>query len=132
MAQDTVRQLNIRVSSELIRELDATSKAEQLDRTTVVKRLLQEAIQEWKLAYALRLYREDRITKERAAEMAGVSIYEVIDSARREGIAAPLTVNEVLEEIKRLVPSQHAVAYRMRVPLILKLSAGLEQQTKTL
>ena len=67
----TTRQLNIRVSPELIDDLDEISQTEQLDRTTVVRRLLQEAIQDWKLSYALRLYREDRITKERAAENAG-------------------------------------------------------------
>ncbi len=120
------------VVGEQLGKNDVISKTEQFDRTTVVKRLLQEAIQEWKLACTLRRYREDRITKERAAEMAGVSIYEVIDSARREGVPTPLTVNEVLEEIKRLVPSRHAVAHRMRGTLILKLSGGLEQLTKTL
>jgi predicted HTH domain antitoxin len=58
----------------------------------------------WKLTYALRLYREDRITKERAAEIAGVSLYEIIAAARQQGIPASLTLSEALEEIERLVP----------------------------
>ncbi|MBI4673245.1 MAG: UPF0175 family protein [Chloroflexi bacterium] len=102
MAEVTTRQLNIRVSPDLIHALDEISEAEQLDRTTVVRRLLQDAIQEWRLRYALRLYREDRITKERAAELAGVSLYEILDLARREAIPPPLTVHETLDEIKRL------------------------------
>ncbi len=104
MVQNTSRQLNIRLSPDLLRELDEISEAEQLDRTTVVKHLLQDAIKDWKLTYALRLYREDRITKERAAEIAGVSLYEIIDAARQQGIPPRLSMNETLEEIKRLVP----------------------------
>ncbi len=107
MAQNT-RQLNIRIPPKLVHDLDEISKAEQLDRTTVVKRLLQDAIKDWKLTYALRLYREDRITKERAAEIADVSIYEIIEAARQRTIPARLTVNETLEEIKQLVPSMQA------------------------
>ena len=37
---------------------------------------------DWKVACAPRLYREDRITKERAAEIAGVSVYEIFDAVR--------------------------------------------------
>lgn len=44
-------------------------------------------------------------TKERAAEIAGVSLYEIVDAARHQGIPPRLSVNETLEEIKRLVPS---------------------------
>ena len=97
------RQLNIRVSPELIHDLDEIAQAEQLDRTMVVRRLLQEAIQNWKLAYALRLCREERITKERAAEIAGVSLYEIIEAARQQRIPPSLTVSEALEEIEQIV-----------------------------
>lgn len=68
-----------------------------------------KAIQTWKLAYALRLYREDRITKERAAEIAGVSLYEILDAVRRQRIPNPLTVSEALEEIERLVARRGGV-----------------------
>ncbi len=113
MAQNT-RQLNIRIPPKLVRDLDEISKAEQLDRTTVVKHLLQDAIKDWKLTYALRLYREDRITKERAAEIADVSIYEIIEAARQRTIPARLTVNETIEEIKRLVPGGQIVTQETR------------------
>ena len=109
MSQSTSRQLNIRVPPEIIRDLDEISRAEQLDRTAVVRRLLAEAIQNWKMASALRLYRDDRITKERAAEMAGVSLYEILDAVRRQRMSDPLTVSDTLEEIERLV------AHRRRV-----------------
>ena len=115
MVQNTSRQLNIRISPDLIRELDEISEAEHLDRTTVVKHLLQDAIKDWKLTYALRLYREDRITKERAAEIAGVSLYEIIDAARQQSIPARLTVNEALEEIKRLVPSGQLATQKTKI-----------------
>ncbi len=46
MVQNTSRQLNIRLSPDLIHELDEISEAEQLDRTTVVKHLLQDAIKD--------------------------------------------------------------------------------------
>lgn len=103
MAKVASRQLNIRVSPDLMGALEEIAQEEHLDKGAVVRRLLIDGIQRRKLEQALMLYREDRITKERAAELAGVSLYELMDLVRERGISAHLDVTEALEEVKALV-----------------------------
>jgi len=82
----TVRQLNIRIPLEMMAEIEEIARQEDLGKTDVARRLLHEGIKHWKLEHALGLYREGRISKARAAEMAGVSIYEMIDLIRERSI----------------------------------------------
>ena len=109
MSRAAYQQLNVRLAPEMIRKLDEIAQEEDLDKTTVVRRLLANAIQHWRLENALRLYQEGRITKARAAEIAGVSIYEVMDALRQRGLQAQYTLEEAMTDIKdilsRSVPS---------------------------
>lgn len=109
MTKATYKQLNVRLAPEMIRELDEIAQEEDLDKTTVVRRLLANAIQHWRLEHALRLYQEERVTKARAAEIAGISIYEVMDALRQRGLQAQYTLEEAMTDIKdilsRSVPS---------------------------
>ena len=74
-----------------------------MNRSSSVRRLLANAIQHWRLEYALRLYQEGRITKARAAEIAGVSIYEVMDALRQRGLQAQYTLEEAMTDIKDII-----------------------------
>jgi predicted HTH domain antitoxin len=103
MARVTSRQLNIRVPPELVNALEEIAQSEHLDKGAVARRLLIEGIERWRLERALRLYHDGQITKERAAEKAGVSLYELMDLARERGIPAPLDVAEAVEEVKALI-----------------------------
>ncbi len=103
MAKVASQQLNIRIPLDMMGALEEIAQEEHLDKGAVVRRLLIDGIQRWKLEQALILYREDRITKERAAELAGVSLYEFMDLVRQRGIPAHLGVTEALEEVKALI-----------------------------
>jgi len=101
-----MKQLSVRVPAEIVGALEEIAREERLDKAAVVRRLLLDGIQRWRLEHVLNLYREGRITKERAAEMAGITLYEFLELARERGIPAPLSVAEALEEVKAIV-SRH-------------------------
>ena len=103
MSRAAYQQLNVRLAPEMIRELDEIAQEENLDKTTVVRRLLANAIQHWRLENALMLYQEGRITKARVAEMAGVSIYEVMDALRQRGLQTQYTLEEAMTDIKDIL-----------------------------
>jgi predicted HTH domain antitoxin len=96
-------QLNIRVSSELVRELEEIARLEGLAKTDVARRLLKEGIKRWKLEHALRLYQEGRVTKERASEIAGVSIYEILDAVSQRRIPSHYSLEEAMEDLEALL-----------------------------
>ena len=93
------RQLNVRVPENLIEELEKIAAEEQADRASIVRRLLAEGLQRWRLEQALQMYRRGQITKERAAELAGVSIYDIMDELRQRGTVAQYTLGELCEDL---------------------------------
>jgi len=96
------RQLNVRVPENLIEELERIAAEEQTDRASIVRRLLAEGLQRWRLEQALQMYRRGQITKERAAELAGVSIYDIMDELRQRGTVAQYTLEELREDLALL------------------------------
>ena len=76
------RMVSIRLSLDLVRELELIENVEQSDRSTTVRRLLSKAIQQWKLEHYARLYGDGKLTLARAARDAGVSLWEMMDYAR--------------------------------------------------
>ncbi|MEW5985469.1 MAG: UPF0175 family protein [Chloroflexota bacterium] len=103
MSHTISQQLNVRVSNDLVTALEDIARQEHLDRGAVVRRLLIDGVHRWQLERAIVLYREDRLTKERAAEMADVSLYEFIELVRERNIPLHLNVDEALEEVKALI-----------------------------
>ena len=99
---EAVRQLNIRIPESLIEELERIATEEQVDRTSVARKLLTEGVNRWRLEHALRLYQQGQITKERAAEMAGVSIYDILDELRQRGTVARYSLEELREDLTLL------------------------------
>ena len=99
----TVRQLTIRIPLEMMTEIEEIARQEDLGKTDVARKLLHEGIKHWKLEHALELYREGRISKARAAEMAGVSIYEMIDLVRERSIPLQYSLEEAMEDIKTML-----------------------------
>lgn len=101
MAEAT-RQLSIRIPKSLVEELEYIAVEEQADRTSVARKLLTEGIHRWRLEHALRLYQQGQITKERAAEIAGVSIYDILDELRQRGTVARYSLDELREDLTLL------------------------------
>ena len=99
---EAVRQLNIRIPESLIEELERIATEEQVDRTSVARKLLTEGVNRWRLEHALHLYQQGQITKERAAEMAGVSIYDILDELRQRGTVARYSLEELREDLTLL------------------------------
>jgi predicted HTH domain antitoxin len=68
--------ISARVPEELEAELEAYLEAENLDRSTAVRKLLSEGLEEWRRERVLDQFAEGNITFGRAAELAGVSTWE--------------------------------------------------------
>lgn len=71
-----------------------------MDRSTAVRRLLYAGLREWKMQYAATLYIENKITLARAAEEAGVSIWEMMDYVRQRKIPAQYSLEDLEHDLK--------------------------------
>ena len=78
--------ISARVPDELEAELDAYLDEENLDRSTAVRKLLSEGLDEWRREQALDQLASGSITFSRAAEMAGMSVWDFAQLTKERDI----------------------------------------------
>lgn len=74
--------ISARVPDELETELEAYLDEENLDRSTAVRKLLAEGLDEWRTEQALDALDAGTVTVSKAAEIAGVSVWEFLQVAQ--------------------------------------------------
>ena len=82
----------------LVKELEQIEELEQSDRSTIVRKLLSNAVREWKLDHFARAYGVGQITLARAAREAGVTLWQMQAYLHANKIAAHLIDRHVLPE----------------------------------
>lgn len=78
--------ISARVPDELEAELDAYLEDENLDRSTAVRKLLSEGLEAWRRERALDQLEAGTITFSKAAELAGMSIWDFAQLAKEHDI----------------------------------------------
>ncbi|WP_247730629.1 UPF0175 family protein [Halovivax limisalsi] len=78
--------ISARVPDELEDELDAYLQDENLDRSTAVRKLLSERLEEWRRERALDQLAAGTITFTRAAELAEMSVWDFAQLANERDV----------------------------------------------
>ncbi|MEK6907195.1 MAG: UPF0175 family protein [Nanoarchaeota archaeon] len=78
--------ISVRLESNILKDLDKVENKWQTDRSEVIRRLLINAVKNWKIKDALERLKERKITISEAAKDAEVSLWEMIDLAKHENI----------------------------------------------
>ncbi|WP_066413894.1 UPF0175 family protein [Halorubrum aethiopicum] len=68
--------ISTRVPEDLEAELEAYLESERLDRSTAVRKLLSEGLEEWRRERALDRFTDGEVSLTRAAELADLSVWE--------------------------------------------------------
>ena len=78
--------ISVRLGKSILRDLNRVEKKWHADRSEVVRRLLNEAVKEWKVKDALDELRESKITIGEAAKKSEKPLWRIIDLAGKENI----------------------------------------------
>lgn len=78
--------ISARVPDELESEFERYLEDEQLDRSTAIRKLLSESLDQWRREQALEALAEGRVTLSRAAEIAELSVWELAQLAAEHDI----------------------------------------------
>ena len=93
--------LGARVPEEIERHLAAFMEVEGVDKSTAVRKILERGISEWRKERALKLLSQGKVTFARAAELAGVSLWEVSELVRERKVEwVHITPQEIEREFK--------------------------------
>ena len=89
--------ISARFAKDEIAVINERAKEEKTDKTTALRRIFSLGAKQYKLEKAVKQYSESKISIGRAAELAGVSIWEMMDELKRRGIANPLTKEDYVD-----------------------------------
>ena len=78
--------ISTRVPDQLEAELEAYLEDEKLDRSTAVRKLLSEGLEEWRRERALDQLAAGTVTFGKAAELAGMSVWDFAQLAEERDI----------------------------------------------
>jgi predicted HTH domain antitoxin len=102
-AQTALEQLNIRIPKQLARELEALAEVEHVAKIDMARQLLWEGIARRKREVALRLYEQGQVSKSRAAEIAGLSLWEFTELVEQRGARWDYSLEEAKQELQRVL-----------------------------
>ncbi|MBI2176203.1 UPF0175 family protein [Candidatus Woesearchaeota archaeon] len=91
-----------RVTEEVLRQIDEFSSDKNMDRATMLRNLIEHGLAEEKRRKVLSDYKERKISLQRAAELLGIHLVEMLELIEREGIYLDYTAEELREDLKGL------------------------------
>lgn len=87
-----------RVPKEIDEFIAKIMKEERLDKSSATRKILEMGISKWRKEKAIELLRKGRVTLAKAAQIAGISIYEMIEVVREKKIDYIHITSEDLEK----------------------------------
>lgn len=95
----TQKHVTARVPEDVYEAIETIGEEERTDRSTTIKRLLERGITDWKLEAAVDRYRDGTISLGRAAELAGVSVWRLLDVLDERGVEANYTEADLAADL---------------------------------
>jgi len=95
--------ISARLPESVVGEIEAIAGAEKTDRSITMRKLLEMGIQEWKKKDALASYRGGKVTLWKAAEMAGVSLREMMDLIKEAKVPYQYDTDALEEYVERIL-----------------------------
>lgn len=92
--------ITTRVPDEIARDIAFFTKLEKLDRSTLTRKLLAEAIEEHKIDYALRRYKNKEISLWKSARIANIPLSRMLSILRQKGIPFNYSEKNLEDDIK--------------------------------
>ncbi len=94
--------LGIRLDKKMVKELNQIADEEHVDRTTVIRKLIAEAIQNYKKDMVLRKYEQGKISISKAAEDTGLTVGEIEEYMVKKGYISTYSTVDLEREMELL------------------------------
>ena len=94
------RTISIRPTDELMKKLEKLGMIEQRERSVLLRRILMTGLEEDLKKHALALYRERKVSLAKAAELADISVREMMDLIKEKGLSLHITGEDLREDFE--------------------------------
>lgn len=89
-----------RLPRKTLKEIERLAEKEKVDRSELIRRLLDAALQERRIDEALQSYRDGKVTLWKAAEMAGFSLRAMMELTKEKKIPVPYTIEDLERDLE--------------------------------
>lgn len=94
--------ISTRLPKKEVKEIEAFAKEEDLDKSTFVKKLIHKSLEEYKIEYAFSLYKEGKVSLGKAAQIAGKSLWDMIELMKKYDVYLNYTIEDLERDIKTI------------------------------
>lgn len=95
--------VSLTVPKELLEKSDKIAKEKLEDRSTVMRELLALGIKQYMIKEAMEQYTEGKVSMEKAAELADVSIWKFLDILKEKKTPIRYDLEDIKKEIWEIV-----------------------------
>ena len=92
--------ISTRIPEDLRKDLKWYSEKERIGMSIALRKILEIGLKGTKLEYALELYKKGRVSLWKAAEIAGISLWEIMEIVKERKIPMPYTMEDAEKGIK--------------------------------
>ncbi len=89
----------LRLDKELMKKIDAIVIEMSLDRSAVMRNLLKAGIREFMKENASKLYKEGKTTLSKAAQLAGLTFFEMEQYMIEKGFKSEYSIDDLEEDM---------------------------------
>lgn len=92
--------ISVRPTEEMERKIERLIRIEKTERSALIRRILDTGIKEELKKDALVLFRDKKVSLAKAAEIADVSVREMMDLIKEKKISLHISVDEIREDFE--------------------------------
>jgi predicted HTH domain antitoxin len=93
--------ISVRLEDKTVKELEELKQELKTAKSEVLRIVLDIGIKQLKIQKALQLLREGKISVGKASELAGVTIYEMLELMKEQEIPYGYTIKDLEDDLKR-------------------------------
>lgn len=95
--------LSIRPTGEIEKKLEKLIKIEKMEKSALIRKILNIGIDEELKKCAFQLFKDRKVSLAKAAEIAGVSVREMMDLIKEEGLSLHITAEDIQEDFEAAI-----------------------------
>ena len=95
-----MKSVSIRLKEDFMKEARKLAELEMVDESVIIREALEKGMAEVKLETALELFSKGKVSTSEAAEIAGLSIGDMMDEIAKRGLRPNITKEDIKDSLK--------------------------------